>query len=130
MSFFCAFKFENYFLWLLILRNVGISQIFSEFFSQKYLKKWDFLDAKNTSFFCWTHFFVDFSWFPFLNIKKFTIINMKCPHCSRAYKSDGVLSVCDNQCGTIYCPNCKRGFYMDRNKQITKGHHPYCGLDA
>jgi uncharacterized protein (DUF983 family) len=59
-----------------------------------------------------------------------------CPICNQDYNED---TICDNDCGTIYCNHCDHDYYFkiinSKDSPATivilkQGHNPKCGDDS
>jgi hypothetical protein len=48
-----------------------------------------------------------------------------CPKCCNAAE---FIEVCDNDCGTVSCPDCDTEWHLDpTDNSVLLGHHPDCG---
>ena len=49
-------------------------------------------------------------------------IELQCPNCTHY---TGI--ICDNSCGTYYCPNCDIDLYENVDGYVIVGHKQNCG---
>ena len=53
-----------------------------------------------------------------------------CPVFSSDNEEEIEITMCDNNCRTIFCMICDKEFYEDSSNTIKIGHDPECGISS